>query len=506
MRTPLSHGVLAIVACLGAHALRAQCADGTPPPCGRPTAGTRAATPKPNSVAVLYFTSTSTERTDSYLGDGLTDEIIVRLARVHRLDVKSRNEVRLVSAAAPADVPALLRRLNVAYLVSGSVQPTRAGLRVRVELTRGEGMRAMWGATFQRADTDLAAVTAVIADSVAQGVIGQLLPDERQVVKHGGTRNAAAYDLYLRGLAASRDFAYDSFLRAEGLFAEAVRIDSTFSDAWAARGDLWGWIADAYTAPPLAYPKARAYAAQALRFDSTNALAWSTEADVRQFYDWNAAGALEAAQRAARIDPARSISQLSLGVARGLTGDTAGAAAAFERAFLLDSLDGRVARVVPQFLSVFANRPDEALSIARRVYDGPLADSLIEPNALMAAGRCAEALALAVQRFPTSVRMPRFFSCPTRNPAAIARADSVMTYGRADRPYDRAFFIAEYYLRFGDVDRALPWLEHALADRDWIIRWGWINVERLPGMKITLSDPRIVALRKRAETAPPPKP
>src|SRR5580765_481278 len=136
MRILLARVVLAMLGCLCARSVDAQCSDGTPPPCRRPITAARPAPPPPNSVAVLYFTSTSTDKGDSYLGDGLTDEIIVRLARVRRLDVKSRNEVRLVSTAAPSDAAAMLRRLHVAYLVSGSVQPTRAGLRVRVELTR----------------------------------------------------------------------------------------------------------------------------------------------------------------------------------------------------------------------------------------------------------------------------------------------------------------------------------------------------------------------------------
>jgi hypothetical protein len=400
----------------------------------------------------------------------------------------------------------MLRRLHVAYLVSGSVQPTRAGLRVRVELTRGEGMRAMWGATFQRADTDLAAVTAAIADSVAQGVIGQLLPDERQVVKRRGTRSAAAYDLYLRGLAASRHFDYDSFLRAEGLFAEAVRIDSTFADAWAERGDLWGYIADAYASPRLAYPKARANAVQALRYDSTNALAWATESAVRFFYDWNAAGALDAAQRAVRFDSLHPAAQFALGVARGVLGDTATSVAALERAFLLDTLDERMARVMPQFLSITSNHPDDALRMARRIYNGPLADSLGEPDALMNAGRCAEALALALERFAGAAWTKRYYACPSADPAVLAQADSTLARMASRGTYVRAFAVAFNYLRANDVEKALPWLERSLLDRDWVVRWGWSPTERLPGMPAILADPRIVAFRKRAQSASLPIP
>jgi len=500
MRIRLARGLVATVGCLFAHALRAQCSDGTPPPCPGRNTSAQVAPPPPNTVAVLYFTSTSTNKSDSYIGDGLTDEIIVRLARVRRLEVKSRNEVRLVATAAPSDAAALLRKLNVAYLVSGSVQPTHAGLRVRVELTRGDGMRAMWGAAFQRADTDLAAVTAAIADSVAQGVIGQLLPDERQVVRRGGTRNAAAYDLYLRALAASRHFDYDSFLRAEGLFAEAVRLDSTFSDAWAARAYLWGWIADSYAPPPVAYPRSRENAAHALRIDSTNALAWATEADVRLFYDWNPTGALEAATRAVRLDPRLPAAPLAMGFARALLGDTAAAVDAMERAFELDTLDEGMAQAVPLFLEMFAGRSDDAVQLARRIDKGPLVDLMSEIAALMYAGRCAEAHALALRRFPASPRLLNYYACPHPGPAASAHVDSVLARTGSYSPYLRAFTVAFDYLVAGNVDKALPWLERAIADRDWAVRWSWFNIDKLPGMSPILADARIVELRKRVET------
>jgi hypothetical protein len=68
--------------------LLGQCPDGTPPPCNR--AAARA--PSPNSVAVLYLDNLSRDTADAYLADGLTEEIIIRLSQVRRLEVKSRFE------------------------------------------------------------------------------------------------------------------------------------------------------------------------------------------------------------------------------------------------------------------------------------------------------------------------------------------------------------------------------------------------------------------------------
>ena len=63
--------------------LAAQCPNGSPPPCARPSV--RA--PAPNSVAVLYFDNLSRDTADAFLADGLTEEIIIRLGQVQRLQV-----------------------------------------------------------------------------------------------------------------------------------------------------------------------------------------------------------------------------------------------------------------------------------------------------------------------------------------------------------------------------------------------------------------------------------
>src|SRR2546422_8796736 len=84
--------VLALASAVSAARLPAQCADGSPPPCGRPAA--RPAPPAANSVAVLFFAARDTA--DAYLADGLTEDLTSLLGSVARVQVKSRSEERRV--------------------------------------------------------------------------------------------------------------------------------------------------------------------------------------------------------------------------------------------------------------------------------------------------------------------------------------------------------------------------------------------------------------------------
>src|SRR5690242_3631415 len=88
----------------GAEGLVGQCPDGSPAPCQRESP----AAPR-NSVAVLYFENLSSDSTYAFLADGLTEELIVRLGEVGRLDVRSRFAVRRYRGRVPDDPAAVGR-------------------------------------------------------------------------------------------------------------------------------------------------------------------------------------------------------------------------------------------------------------------------------------------------------------------------------------------------------------------------------------------------------------
>ncbi|HET7250067.1 MAG TPA: hypothetical protein VFI79_09495 [Gemmatimonadales bacterium] len=125
-----------------------QCPDGSAPPCGRAVPRAPAAT----SVAVLYFDNLSRDTSDAYVADGLTEELITRLGEIERLQVKSRTAVQRYRGKSIDDPVELARALNVAHLVSGTVQQGGGRLRVTVELTRAASGVRVWGAELRAAD------------------------------------------------------------------------------------------------------------------------------------------------------------------------------------------------------------------------------------------------------------------------------------------------------------------------------------------------------------------
>jgi eukaryotic-like serine/threonine-protein kinase len=207
----------------------------------------RSATPVragPGRVAVLYFDTLSPDSTDAYLADGLTEEIIARLGGVSRLAVQSRTAVKRFRGKA-TDPEAIGRTLDVAYLVTGSVQRSAARVRVRVELARAKTGAVVWGTTFDRPVGDVLSMEDTIAQAVAQGVGGGLAPAERTVLTARATRSEEAYDHYLRGnWYLNRRAGVADGRRALEEYQAALRLDPGFAEAYGRLGLVYGIYAN----------------------------------------------------------------------------------------------------------------------------------------------------------------------------------------------------------------------------------------------------------------------
>jgi TolB-like protein/Tfp pilus assembly protein PilF len=205
-----------------------QCPDGTPPPCG---GGRAVAAPSANSVAVLYFDNASRDSNDVYLADGLSEEIISRLSGIARLTVRSRFLVRRYRGVALEDPAAVGRALNVSYLVSGVIRRAGGRLRVSAELIRAAGGAQVWGQEFEQTGGDVFVIQEAVAREVATGIVGRLLPAERQTLAVRPTQSVAAYEAFLRGnfFMARRDSA--GMRRAIAEFETALRLDPSYTDA-----------------------------------------------------------------------------------------------------------------------------------------------------------------------------------------------------------------------------------------------------------------------------------
>ena len=189
------------------------------------------------SIAVLPFEDFSNDKANSFLVDGMQDEILTDLAKVANLKVISRTSVMQYRNAPARNLREIARQLGVAHVLEGSVQRTANRIRVSAQLIDARTDGHLWAEHYDRDLADVFAVQSEIATAIVAQLRTKLSPAEKNAIEEKPTTDLVAYDLYLRAQAlryevsTSKDWEADT-RRAVDLLDQAVARDPNFALAY----------------------------------------------------------------------------------------------------------------------------------------------------------------------------------------------------------------------------------------------------------------------------------
>ncbi|RMG63554.1 MAG: hypothetical protein D6715_11130 [Calditrichaeota bacterium] len=253
------------------------------------------------TLAVLPFADLSEEQNQAYFADGLTEELLNRLARIPRLRVAYQTSSFLMKGTG-LDLSAVARRLNVAYVLKGSVQRSGNTMRVSAQLIQAENHAHLWSGTFDRQLDDIFAVEAEIARAVSAALNLTLL--------NGGERHndaqtsSEAYTAFLQGEYFRKQRRESSLNHAVGYYRQAIELDPTYARAWVGLANAQIRLADfGYLPTEEGYRLARAAVRRALVLDDRLAEAHLQLARIQRSYDWDWHGADASLKRALALEP-----------------------------------------------------------------------------------------------------------------------------------------------------------------------------------------------------------
>jgi TolB-like protein/Flp pilus assembly protein TadD/DNA-binding winged helix-turn-helix (wHTH) protein len=190
--------------------------------------------PGPRSIAVLPLVDMSAGGEDTYLGDGLSEELSTKLAQIPGLRVAARTSAFEFKGKS-LDVRKIGQLLGVRHVLEGSVRRNDDNVRVTVQLIDTATGYHVWAGNFDRKWKDVLALQDDIALSVTDAL--QIVLQDADT-RHGAEKShqvdTRAIDPYLAGLAELRQPGDLSRLRhAEETFKEAIGIDPEFAAAHA---------------------------------------------------------------------------------------------------------------------------------------------------------------------------------------------------------------------------------------------------------------------------------
>ncbi len=240
---------------------------------------TQAAMPAPNAaaagltmLAVLPFDNLGRPE-DGYVADGLTDEVREKLTALPGLRVIARNSSAQYKKTRKS-ASQIGQELGVHYLLTGAVRwegtvraPGARRLRVSPELIEVEPGRtptAKWAQPFDVEWSDLFHVQTDIATRVARELGVVLGSRAQQKLAEAPTRNATAYEAFLRAEAAKQSSDPVNLRRALPYYEQAVALDTGFVQAWAQLSQVHSIIYANSTPTPADADAARRAADRAL--------------------------------------------------------------------------------------------------------------------------------------------------------------------------------------------------------------------------------------------------
>jgi TolB-like protein/cytochrome c-type biogenesis protein CcmH/NrfG len=460
------------------------------------------------SIAVLPFVDMSEEQDQAHFADGLSEEILNLLAHADNLRVTARTS-SFSFKGENVDIKTIAQRLEVAYVLEGSVRKSGDRLRITAQLIDASTSAHVWSDIYDRDVHDIFGVQREIAAAVGDALRVSLARDGP---RRAETTSTDAYEHYLQGRLLFNRRSEGDLPQAKAHFEEAVRIDPGYARAWSALAGVY-------------------FVAHYENVDFPDAMK-----------HWG-----EAAKRGVTLDPELAEAQVRAGQYEYQSGNRKGGDAHFARAAALDPADPMVLGVVMSdaiadgrieeaveiqqrivasdplsvsqrsnlgwFLLTVGRLPEAQAELERALELSPASTSLTAAIAdvLILQGRAGEAVEV-VSRLPVGYLRDERLAIASfaRGEAregneALARLEALAMQPDFDPGVPVA--IAEVHAARKDSDRAFEWLDRSIprTHRQFRMKPYWVLLQDLqisPYFKALHPDPRwgVLVAQVRAQT------
>jgi TolB-like protein/DNA-binding winged helix-turn-helix (wHTH) protein len=284
------------------------------------------------TVAVLPFQNLSADPANAYIGLGVAETVLNRLAATEALFVVARSS-SFAFENRNVDAREIGRQLGATYLVQGGVQRDGPRLRITAQVVDAATGRQIRGLSFDRTLADLFALQDEIATQVASAL------DVTLAQSNAPARNLDAHLEYLRGLAALGRWRVAETIEAAKHFREAQRLDPGYAAAYVGEAKALLRERRLLNEPiDSARESMRALVEKALKLDPNLGAAYVARAMLAA----DDASAIADLRKAVALSPSDAEGWFELAQQLGRqTGAAEEAAALFERAIALDPLQPR---------------------------------------------------------------------------------------------------------------------------------------------------------------------
>jgi serine/threonine protein kinase/tetratricopeptide (TPR) repeat protein len=440
------------------------------------------------SIAVMPFEDMSEAKDQGYFSDGMSEELLNRLAQVPELRVAGRSSA-LSFKGKSVSASEIGKQLNVGNVLEGSVRKDGENLRVTVQLINVADGFQMWSNSYDRKLTDIFAVQEDIASDVVAALKLKLLASSAAVAKHH-VPAFETYDQFLLGRKKLSSGLGEDIALAVEAFSRAVALDPQYAEAYSGLAMAESFSAeysnDASTAEA-AFLRAQVAAEQAVALDPTLGDAYGARGYVRSVYQWDWEGASADFSVALGLDPTDARNQLRYGYHMATLGRLPEARIALERGTQLDPMFAPVWYWLGRIKAAQGDYQGARMALNRVLavdQNFKSAEGYLGVILLLQ-GKAAEARAVFVRN---GMQYAVVMADNDLKSADVAKKalDNLLVKNKSPNAYS----MAVAYAWIGDKDQAFAWLEKAVEQHNGSI----LILKQDPLLRNLRSDPRYTLL------------
>jgi len=452
-----------------------------------------------DSLAILPFENVSANPDVEYLSDGLTESLINSISHLPNLKVIARSSVFRYKGRT-VDPRVVGQELSARAILTGRVVVRGDDLSISTELTDAREDQHIWGEQYKVKLTDLLAIQETISKEITANLRSRLGGKEEAVLPKQYTKNAEAFQLYLKGRYYSDQLTVAGVQRGVKYFHQAIELDPHYALAYGGIADAYFLLSSQFLPPREAMPKVKEAAMQALQLDETLAEAHTMLAMVKAFYDYDFPGAETEFKRGVELDPGLASAHQWRGYFWVAMGKQEEALAELTKARDLDPLSDTVGLLL-SVSYLFSRQYDQAIEQARKMIEA-------EPDfwwghfllgwAETETGRYGEAIkaldrATQLDASPYPLAYLGYANARSGKKDRAQEALQELEL-KSHQLYVPRYQIAAVYTGLGEKDKALESLQQAFGNREEIITF--LKVD--PTWDTLRSDPRFQTILHRA--------
>jgi len=444
-------------------------------------------------IAVLPFTSISSEAGEEWFVDGITVTLTTQLGRIKALTViSSRSAMGLKGTSKP--VREIAQELGVDGLIEGTVIRVGNNVQITAELIDGRRDEQIWADNFLGTFDDILALQSEVTLGIAKKIEVALTPEEKSRFTDTKPINPEAYEAFLKGKFFLDKFTKEDFKTAVDYLQEAIKLDPNYAEAHAGLSSAY-WVPSVwgYSRPGESFHKARSAASKAMALDKTLAAAHGSVGWIALAYDWQWQKAKESFERAIELNPNDPDAYEGFSWYFVVAGRLDKAMEMIQTAVKLDPLSRAYSNCVAwRYLAL--GQVEQAIEQHKKTLelDPGYVDAFYGlAEVYLRMSKYSEAIDTIERSIALAGRKPHLVTMLGRAYALSGKKDEAETLlrelkERATSEYVLPTYFAELYASLGNTDEAFRWLEKGYQERN----WGMMFLRIYPWWDPLRSDPR----------------